>query len=88
MKISLLILSIFSLSVFPQNVISSDSEGLEEMATVIITRITKSGKEKNYLTSDSRIRLNNEEKRKFKRKPRMSFNVPEGQHTLSMSLNY
>ena len=82
MKTSLIILSIFSLSVFSQNVISSDSEGLEEMATVIITRITKSGKEKNYLTSDSRIRLNNEEKRKFKRKPRMSFNVPEGQHTI------
>ena len=46
MKTSLIILSIFSLSVFSQNVISSDSEGLEEMATV--TRITKSGKKKLF----------------------------------------
>ncbi len=56
-------------------------------ATVVITRITKSGKPKGYLTSDAKIRLNNGPKKKFRMKPTMTFEVPAGMNTIYVNQN-
>ena len=56
-------------------------------ATVVITRITKSGKPKGYLTSDAKIRLNNGPKKRFRMKPTMTFEVPAGMNTIYVNQN-
>ena len=56
-------------------------------ATVVITRITKSGKPKGYLTSDAKIRLNNGPKKRFRMKPTMTFEAPAGMNTIYVNQN-
>ena len=66
---------------------ATDDSAKDQSATVIITRTTKSGKPKGYLTSDAKIRLNNSPKMKFRRKPTMTFEVPVGINTVYVNQN-
>ena len=78
----------FSSIIFPEYILAVSEESLQnQFATVVITRITKSGKAKNYLTSDAKVRLNNNPKMKFKRKPTMTFKVPAGMNTIYVNQN-
>ena len=67
--------------------ITADDSVNSENATVVITRITKSGKPKGYLTSDAKIRLNNGSKMRFRREPTMTFEVPVGMNTVYVNQN-
>ena len=88
MKKLLALLLFFSSIIFPEFILAVSEESAQnQFATVVITRITKSGKEKNYLTSDAKVRLNNNPKMKFKRKPTMTFKVPAGMNTIYVNQN-
>ena len=88
MKKLLAPLLFFSSIIFPEYILAVSEESLQnQFATVVITRITKSGKAKNYLTSDAKVRLNNNPKMKFKRKPTMTFKVPAGMNTIYVNQN-
>jgi hypothetical protein len=88
MKKLLALLLFFSSIIFPEYILAASEESAQnQSATVVITRITKSGKEKNYLTSDAKVRLNNNPKMKFKRKPTMTFKVPAGMNTIYVNQN-
>ena len=88
MKKLLALLLFFSSIIFPEFILAVSEESAQnQSATVVITRITKSGKEKNYLTSDAKVRLNNNPKMKFKRKPTMTFKVPVGMNTIYVNQN-
>ena len=88
MKKLLALLLFFSSIIFPEFILAVSEESAQnQSATVVITRITKSGKEKNYLTSDAKVRLNNNPKMKFKRKPTMTFKVPAGMNTIYVNQN-
>ena len=88
MKKLLALLLFFSSIIFPEYIFAASEESAQnQSATVVITRITKSGKEKNYLTSDAKVRLNNNPKMKFKRKPTMTFKVPVGMNTIYVNQN-
>ena len=88
MKKLLALLLFFSSIIFPEFILAASEESAQnQSATVVITRITKSGKEKNYLTSDAKVRLNNNPKMKFKRKPTMTFKVPAGMNTIYVNQN-
>ena len=88
MKKLLALLLFFSSIIFPEYILAASEESAQnQSATVVITRITKSGKEKNYLTSDAKVRLNNNPKMKFKRKPTMTFKVPVGMNTIYVNQN-
>ena len=88
MKKLLALLLFFSSIIFPEYILAVSEESLQnQFATVVITRITKSGKAKNYLTSDAKVRLNNNPKMKFKRKPTMTFKVPAGMNTIYVNQN-
>ena len=88
MKKLLASLLFFSSIIFPEYILAASEESAQnQSATVVITRITKSGKEKNYLTSDAKVRLNNNPKMKFKRKPTMTFKVPAGMNTIYVNQN-
>jgi len=67
--------------------LNADDTVNNESSTVVITRITKSGKPKGYLTSDAKIRLNNGPKMKFRREPTMTFEVPVGMNTIYVNQN-
>ena len=67
--------------------ITADDSVNSENATAVITRITKSGKPKGYLTSDAKIRLNNGPKMRFRREPTMTFDVPVGMNTIYVNQN-
>ena len=85
----LLLPSLFLTSIiFPEYILAISDESLKsQSATVVITRITKSGKPKNYLTSSAKVRLNNNPKMKFKMKPTMTFKVPVGINTIFVNEN-
>ncbi|MDC3268771.1 SHOCT domain-containing protein [Gammaproteobacteria bacterium] len=85
----LLLPSLFLTSIiFPEYLLANSDESLQnQSATVVITRITKSGKPKNYLTSNAKVRLNNNPKMKFKMKPTMTFKVPVGINTIFVNEN-
>ena len=85
----LLVPSLFLTSIiFPEYLLANSDESLQnQSATVVITRITKSGKPKNYLTSSAKVRLNNNPKMKFKMKPTMTFKVPVGINTIFVNEN-
>ena len=88
MKKLLALLLFFSSIIFPEYILAVSEESAQnQFATVVITRITKSGKAKNYLTSDAKVRLNNNPKMKFKRKPTMTFKVPAGMNTIYVNQN-
>ena len=88
MKKLLTLLLLFSSTIFPEYILAASEESAQnQSATVVITRITKSGKEKNYLTSDAKVRLNNNPKMRFKRKPTMTFKVPSGMNTIYVNQN-
>ncbi|MDG2435061.1 MAG: hypothetical protein P8M55_05455 [Gammaproteobacteria bacterium] len=67
--------------------LNADDTVNNESSTVVITRITKSGKPKGYLTSDAKIRLNDGPQLKFRRKPTMTFGVPVGMNTIYVNQN-
>lgn len=79
---------LFSSLIYSENINAFSEESIEkESATVLITRITKSGKPKNYLTSNAKVRLNDGPKMKFKMKPTMTFKVPVGMNTIYVNEN-
>jgi len=88
MKNLILPIFLFSSLIYSENINAFSEESIEkESATVLITRITKSGKPKNYLTSSAKVRSNNGPKMKFKMKPTMTFKVPVGMNTIYVNEN-
>jgi hypothetical protein len=88
MKKNLLPLLFLASVIFPEYLLAVSEESLQnQSATVLITRITKSGKPKNYLTSSAKVRLNNNKKMKFRMKPTMTFKVPVGINTIFVNEN-
>ena len=88
MKNLILPIFLFSSLIYSENINAFSEESIEkESATVLITRITKSGKPKNYLTSSAKVRLNDGPKMKFKMKPTMTFKVPVGMNTIYVNEN-
>ena len=88
MKNLILPIFLFSSLIYSENINAFSEESIEkESATVLITRITKSGKPKNYLTSSAKVRSNDGPKMKFKMKPTMTFKVPVGMNTIYVNEN-